>query len=189
MLALRLGAVDEFPFLDRPRPEAVSDGYKTLFELGAIDEDRQLTEIGMQLSRMPIDPRVGRMILAADSEGCLHEMLIIAAALEVQDPRDRPVDKKTQADEAHSTFAHEESDFLTYLTMWDFYHGLREKLSRLTTWRLNPQSTTRSTTATKSFEKCDVVLFPPKTPGRKKPHIAPCYTDVHITTRQLVAYD
>ena len=130
MLALRLGAVDEFPFLDPPRPEAISDGYKTLFELGAIDEHRKLTDIGQKLSRLPIDPRVGRMILAGDAEGCLHEMLIIASALEVQDPRDRPIEKKQQADEAHSKFANEESDFLTYLNLWDFYHGLREKLSR-----------------------------------------------------------
>lgn len=130
MLSLRLGAVDAFPFLDPPRPEAISDGYKTLFELGAIDEHRTLTDVGRRLSRLPIDPRVGRMILAGDSEDCLHEVLIIAAALEVQDPRDRPIEKRKQADEAHSKFAHDESDFLTYLKLWDFYHGLREKLSR-----------------------------------------------------------
>ena len=130
MLSVHLGAVDDFPFLDPPRPEAITDGYKTLYELGAIDEYRKLTDIGRRLSRLPIDPRVGRMILAGDAEGCLSEMLIIAAALEVQDPRDRPVEKKKQADEAHAKFAHEESDFLTYLQLWDFHHALREKLSR-----------------------------------------------------------
>jgi ATP-dependent helicase HrpA len=129
MLSLRLGSVDEFPFLDPPRPEAVNDGYKTLFELGAIDDRRQLTGIGKQLSRLPIDPRIGRMILAASEEGCLHAMLIIAAALELQDPRDRPVEKQKQADEKHAHFAHEESDFLSYLKLWDFYHGVRQKLS------------------------------------------------------------
>ncbi|MBI2477259.1 MAG: ATP-dependent RNA helicase HrpA, partial [Planctomycetia bacterium] len=130
MLSLRLGTVDEFPFLDPPRTDAINDGYKTLFELGAVDERRRLTEIGKRLGRLPIDPRLGRMILAADQGGCLHEMLIIASALEVQDPRDRPVEKQKHADEAHSKFAHEESDFLTYLNLWDFYHNLRDKLSR-----------------------------------------------------------
>ncbi|MBC8356089.1 MAG: ATP-dependent RNA helicase HrpA [Planctomycetes bacterium] len=130
MLSLRLGAVDEFPFLDPPRTDAINDGYKTLFELGAVDDRRRLTEIGKALSRLPIDPRIGRMILAADHEGCLNEMLVIASALEVQDARDRPVEKQKQADEAHSKFSHEDSDFLTYLTLWDFYHNLREKLSR-----------------------------------------------------------
>ncbi len=130
MLSLRLGSVDEFPFLDPPRTDAINDGYKTLFELGAVDDRRRLTEIGKGLGRLPIDPRLGRMILAADQEGCLHEMLIIASALEVQDVRDRPIEKQKHADEAHSKFVHEESDFLTYLNLWDFYHNLRDKLSR-----------------------------------------------------------
>ncbi len=130
MLALRLGAVDQFPFLDPPRTDAINDGYKTLFELGAVDAHRRLTDVGKQLSRLPIDPRIGRMIVAADQESCLHEMLIIAAALEVQDVRDRPVEKQKQADEAHAKFAHDDSDFLTLLNLWDFFHGLRDKLSR-----------------------------------------------------------
>lgn len=130
MLSLRLGTVDEFPFLDPPRMDAINDGYRTLFELGAVDDRRRLTDVGRALSRLPIDPRIGRMILAADQEGCLHEMLIIASAIEVQDPRDRPVEKQKHADEAHSKFTHEDSDFLTYLNLWDFYHNLREKLSR-----------------------------------------------------------
>ena len=130
MLSLSLGTVDEFPFLDPPRTDAINDGYKTLFELGAVDDHRRLTEIGKKLGRLPIDPRLGRMILAADQEGCLHEMLIIASALEVQDPRDRPIEKQKHADEAHAKFAHEDSDFLTYLNLWDFYHNLRDKHSR-----------------------------------------------------------
>ncbi len=130
MLSLRLGAVDRFPFLDPPRTDAVNDGYKTLFELGAVDAHRRLTDVGKQLSRFPIDPRIARMIVAADQENCLAEMLIIAAALEVQDVRDRPVEKRKQADEAHARFTHEDSDFLTLLNLWDFFHGLREKLSR-----------------------------------------------------------
>lgn len=129
-VALKLGQIEEFPFLDPPKPTAIRDGFKTLFELGAIDEKNQLTEIGRKLSRFPTDPRVGRMVLAAQDENCLREVLIIAAALEVQDPRERPVDKQQAADECHAEFAHEESDFLGYLKLWDFYEGLKTKLSR-----------------------------------------------------------
>ena len=130
MKALRLGELEDFPFIDPPRPEAVRDGYHTLFELGAIDEQQELTEFGRRLSRLPVDPRIGRMILAGGEEGCLHEILIIAAALEVQDPRERPQDKQQAADEAHAQFADEQSDFLGYLKLWDFYHGLKATLSR-----------------------------------------------------------
>jgi len=128
--ALRLGAIEEFPFLDPPRADAIRDGYKTLFELGAIDEGRELTDLGRRLARLPVDPRIGRMILAAADERCMSDVLIIAAALEVQDPRLRPVDKQQAADECHAQFADDSSDFLGYLTLWDFYHGLRAKLSR-----------------------------------------------------------
>ncbi len=128
--ALRLGAIEEFPFLDPPRADAIRDGYKTLFELGAIDEGRELTDLGRRLVRLPVDPRIGRMVLAAAEERCMSEVLVIAAALEVQDPRLRPVDKQQAADECHVQFADESSDFLAYLNLWDFYHGLRAKLSR-----------------------------------------------------------
>lgn len=130
MIALKLGSIVEFPFLDPPRPTTVREGYQTLFELGAIDERDQLTDIGRKLGPLPVDPRVGRMILAAVEENCLREVLIIAAALEVQDPRERPVDKQKAADEAHEQFADEESDFLSYLKLWDYYEGLKSKLSR-----------------------------------------------------------
>lgn len=92
---LKLGKLEEFPLLDPPRPEAIREGIRTLFELGALDEKQQLTDIGQQLGRFPVDPRVGRMILAADENGVLPEVLPIAAALEIQDPRDRPPEKKT----------------------------------------------------------------------------------------------
>ena len=128
--ALKLGPIEEFPFLDPPRAEAIRDGYKTLFELGALDDGDRLTEIGWQLSRLPVDPRIGRMILAAQEENCLAEVLVIAAALELQDPRERPLEKQQAADEAHAQFADPESDFLSYLKLWDFYHHLKEKLSR-----------------------------------------------------------
>jgi ATP-dependent helicase HrpA len=128
--ALKLGPVDEFPFLDPPRPETIRDGYKTLFEIGAVDERRELTEIGRVLSRLPLDPRIGRVVLAGDEENCLEEILIIAAALENQDPRERPYEKRQAADEAHTKFVDERSDFLSFLKLWDFYHQLKERLSR-----------------------------------------------------------
>ena len=128
--ALRLGPIERFPFLDPPKPEAVRDGYRTLVELGALDAKGELTEIGRQLSRLPIDPRFGRMILAAAEEGCLHEVLIIAAALAVQDPRERPLEKQEAADACHALRADEQSDFVGYLKLWDFYHKLKAELSR-----------------------------------------------------------
>lgn len=128
--SLDFGEIEEFPFLDPPRTEMVRDGYKTLFELGAIDERNQLTELGRKLSRLPVDPRIARMILAGHDESCLNEVLIIAAGLETQDPRERPLDKQQAADEAHAKFAHEDSDFLGYLKLWDFYQGLKGQLSR-----------------------------------------------------------
>ena len=130
MKAHRLGEIERFPFLDPPRRDVIRDGYKTLFEIGALDDRQNLTELGRRLARLPADPRIGRIILAASEENCLNEILIIASALEVQDPRLRPVDHEQAADEAHREFQHEGSDFLTYLKLWDFYHGLKEKLSR-----------------------------------------------------------
>ncbi|QDU06974.1 ATP-dependent RNA helicase HrpA [Gimesia aquarii] len=129
-LTMKLGAIEEFPFIDPPKPVAIRDGYNTLFELGAIDSHYRLTDIGRQLSRLPVDPRIARMILAAHDENCLHEILIIAAALELQDPRERPIDKQQAADEAHLPFRDPDSDFLSYLKLWDFYHKLKEDLSQ-----------------------------------------------------------
>ena len=129
-LAFDLGPIDEFPFLDPPRPEAIRDGYKTLFELGAVSDERKLTPLGQRLAKLPVDPRIGRMILAADQERSLADVLIIAAALETQDPRDRPADKQQAADEAHAKFADADSDFVGYLKLWDFVHHLKETLGR-----------------------------------------------------------
>jgi ATP-dependent helicase HrpA len=129
-MALRLGEIEDFPFLDAPRPEAIRDAYRTLFELGAIDDARQLTNLGRQLSRLPVDPRIGRIILAGVHENCLHEILIIAAVLELQDPRERPSDQQEAADQAHAHFADEQSDFISFLKLWDFYHELKSRLSR-----------------------------------------------------------
>lgn len=129
MKALSLGRIEDFPFLEPPSPGAVRSGLKTLFELNAIDDQEQLTSIGISMSKLPVDPRIGRMILAAADEQSLEELLIIASALEQRDPRDRPLDKQQAADTAHQIFKHERSDFLSLLKIWDFYTDLEEKLS------------------------------------------------------------
>ncbi|MDA7859092.1 ATP-dependent RNA helicase HrpA [Mariniblastus sp.] len=117
-------------FLIPPRSEAIRDGFKTLFELGAVNERRQLTPLGKSLARMPVDPRIGRMIFAADDENCLSEILIIAAALELQDPRVRPPERRQAADTQHEKFRNEKSDFLSLLKLWDYFHQLKGDLSR-----------------------------------------------------------
>ena len=128
--ALRLGDVAKFPFIDPPRRAAIEDGYKTLFELGAVDEENKLTEIGKTLSKLPLDPRIGRMLLAAEKENALREVLVIASALEILDPRERPREKQEAADLKHAPFQDENSDFLSYLKLWDFWRDLKLKLSK-----------------------------------------------------------
>jgi ATP-dependent helicase HrpA len=128
--SLGFGRIEDFPFMDPPRPESVRDGYRTLFELGAIDERQELTALGRSLARLPVDPRIGRMILASMDEGCLEPILVIASALSVQDPRDRPAGREQAADESHARWADEKSDFLAYLKLWDFYHELKQQLTR-----------------------------------------------------------
>lgn len=122
MNALGLGEVADFPFIDPPDSRLIADGFKLLFELEAVDERRRITELGRQLARLPIDPRLGRMILAAPREGCLREVLIIASALTIQDPRERPLDQQQAADERHRRFRDERSDFQTLLNLWHYYH-------------------------------------------------------------------
>src|SRR5665647_1527204 len=130
MAALRLGDVAEFPFIEAPSSRLINDGYQLLQELGAVDAKRELTEVGNQLARLPLDPRVGRMILAAKKENCLAEILIIGSALAIQDPRERPMDKREAADQAHAKFADERSDFMCYLKLWTFYgEALKHKKS------------------------------------------------------------
>jgi ATP-dependent helicase HrpA len=130
MKALRLGEVQSFPFVEPPDYRLIKDGYQTLHELGAINDRNELTDIGRLLAKLPIDPRIGRMILAGDRENCIDEMLIIASALSIQDPRERPHEKAPQADLAHEKFRDDHSDFLGYLKLWDFWHEQREKLSK-----------------------------------------------------------
>ena len=133
MTSLRLGDVAEFPFVEPPDYRMIKDGYHTLQELGAIDERNALTSLGRELAKLPVDPRIGRMILAARDENCLEEVLIIAAALSVQDPRERPMDKQEMADIAHGPFRDENSDFVSYLKLWKWYH---EKVAHLSTSKL-----------------------------------------------------
>ena len=121
MKSLKLGDVEQFPFIEPPLGRAIADGYQLLQELGAVDEARELTVLGRQLAKMPLDPRVGRMMLAGRDHDCLSEMLIVAAALSVQDPRDRPAEAQAAADNAHKKFADEKSEFLSYLKMWKWF--------------------------------------------------------------------
>ncbi|GAB3628471.1 ATP-dependent RNA helicase HrpA [Pandoraea terrae] len=121
MQALRLAKVEEFPFIEPPPPRAIADGYQLLGELGAVDEVNRLTPLGRELARLPLDPRVGRMILAARDQQALREVLIIASALAVQDPRDRPQEAQDAADNAHRKFADEKSEFLAWLKIWKWF--------------------------------------------------------------------
>ena len=124
MKSLKIGAVENFPFLDPPLPRMVADGYQLLSELGAVDEANALTGIGWRMAKFPIDPKIARMILAAKEENCLSEVLIIASALSVQDPRERPFEQREAADRAHQRFQDERSDFLGYLKLWEFFDEL-----------------------------------------------------------------
>jgi len=121
MKSLHLGEIEDFPFLDPPLPKAISDGYGLLSELGAVDDANALTETGRQLARLPLDPCIARMILAAKAEGSLAEVLIIAAVLSLQDPRERPMERAGAADAAQLKFDDEKSDFLAWLKLWKFY--------------------------------------------------------------------
>jgi ATP-dependent helicase HrpA len=121
MKALHLTDVETFPFVESPQGRAIADGYQLLQELGAVDDANALTPMGRKLAKLPLDPRVGRMILAAVDNTCLTEMLIIASALSVQDPRDRPMEYQQQADEKHKKFADEKSEFLSYVKIWRWF--------------------------------------------------------------------
>jgi ATP-dependent helicase HrpA len=120
MKALGLGDVRAFPFVEPPPARAIADGYDLLAELNAVDDNNALTAIGRELARLPLDPRIGRMLLAARDQQALREVLVIAAALSVQDPRERPLDAQQAADQAHRRFADERSDFLSLLKLWEF---------------------------------------------------------------------
>jgi len=124
MKSLKIGDVEQFPFIQPPAARMIADGYQLLAELGALNEQKGLTSIGSQLAKLPIDPKIARMIIAAKQENCLTEVLIIASALSLQDPRDRPFEHQQAADQAHQPFRDDRSDFIGYLKLWDFYNEL-----------------------------------------------------------------
>jgi ATP-dependent helicase HrpA len=130
MLQLKLGDISDFPFVDPPDSRFISDGFKLLEELGAVDNRRRLTPVGRQLARLPVDPRIGRMVIEAAQFDALREVLIIASALSVQDPRERPHDRRQAADEKHRQYADEDSDFITLLNLWHLYEEQRAELSQ-----------------------------------------------------------
>src|SRR4051812_947601 len=129
MAALRLGDVEDFPFLDPPDRRQIRDGIALLQELGALDPDAQLTPVGRRLAQLPLDPRLARMVLEAGRLGCATEVIVIAAALSIQDPRERPTDKESEADAAHARFAGEGSDFLALLRLWEYLSERQRELS------------------------------------------------------------
>ncbi|MFZ9853809.1 MAG: ATP-dependent RNA helicase HrpA [Limisphaerales bacterium] len=134
MKAFRLGEIETFPFLNPPPASAISGGYSLLVELGALDDTHALTPLGWDLARLPIDPTLGRMVLQARREGSVRELLVIAAGLSIQDPRERPSDREAAADAAHRRHAHPASDFLSLLNLWHFvqdgWSGLRTQGQR-----------------------------------------------------------
>lgn len=134
MLHLGVGDIRRFPFVDPPENKQIKDGFKLLEELQAVNAQDQMTPLGRQLASLPLDPKLGRMVLAAHQLGCLKEMLVIAAALTMQDPRERPAEKQQAADEKHRRFWHEQSDFMAYLSLWDYAEEQRQNLSQ-NQWR------------------------------------------------------
>lgn len=133
MAALQLGAppgyVENFPFLDPPDRRSIRDGVQLLQELGAFDRDGAITDLGRRLARLPVDPRLGRMILQAQTEGCVPQVLVLAAALTIPDPRERPADREEAARQRHARFADENSDFMSYLNLWNYLREQRRELS------------------------------------------------------------
>ncbi|MFI7150632.1 ATP-dependent RNA helicase HrpA [Nonomuraea sp. NPDC050022] len=129
MTSIGLGDIEAFPFVEPPDRRQVRDGVSLLHELGAFDGQGGITGIGRKLAGLPVDPRLGRMVLEAEKNGCLREVMVIAAALSIQDPRERPVDKQQQADEKHRRFADPESDFLSYLNLWNHLRDKQRELS------------------------------------------------------------
>jgi ATP-dependent helicase HrpA len=128
MIAFRLGEIETFPFVNPPAPAAISGGYLLLQELGALDAGKQLTRLGEDLARLPIDPTLGRMLLQSQGEHATRELLIIASGLSIQDPRERPLEQREAADAAHRRHADPRSDFLSLLKLWDGVHGQWETL-------------------------------------------------------------
>ncbi|WMJ70213.1 ATP-dependent RNA helicase HrpA [Stenotrophomonas sp. 24(2023)] len=136
MLQLGLGRIEDFPFLEAPDERAIADGWQQLAELGAIDSERRMTAVGKQMARLPVDVKLARMLVAAQAAGCLRPMLVIAAFLGIQDPRERPPEARGAADSAHAQFADGRSEFVGVLRLWDGYRQAHEDLtqSKLRDW-------------------------------------------------------
>jgi len=130
MLQLRMGDIHKFPFIDPPDHRMISDGFKLLEELHAVNAKNQITHLGRQLASLPLDPRLARMVISAQEQNCLRELLIIVSALSVQDPRERPVEKQQAADQMHRRFWSEHSDFIAYVSLWDYVETQRQELSQ-----------------------------------------------------------
>jgi ATP-dependent helicase HrpA len=130
MSALRLGDPEDFPFVEAPDKRMIRDGFKLLFELGGVNDNHRITKIGQQLSRLPIDPRLARMLIEAERNGALREVSIIVSALSIQDPRERPMDKQQASDEKHNRFKDTDSDFLSILKLWEYYQEKQAELSQ-----------------------------------------------------------
>jgi len=129
MISLKLGDIEDFPFIEPPEDKMIRDGKTVLHEVNALDKAGKLTEVGKQLAKFPTDPKLARMLIAAAHEHCLTEVAIIVAALSVQDPREKPADKMAQADQKHAAFRHPESDFLTLVNVWNIYEDKKKHLS------------------------------------------------------------
>ncbi|MFF5207078.1 ATP-dependent RNA helicase HrpA [Streptosporangium sp. NPDC000396] len=129
MTSIGLGDIGAFPFVEPPDQRQVKDGYDLLQELGAFDQAKQMTPLGRKLAGLPVDPRLARMVLEADHNGCVREVMVIAAALSIQDPRERPADKQQAADDKHRRFADKESDFISYLNLWEYLQEQQKELS------------------------------------------------------------
>ncbi|WP_299494467.1 ATP-dependent RNA helicase HrpA [uncultured Shewanella sp.] len=132
MLAIGLGDIEHFPFIQAPDPRYIRDGFLLLEELEAVHKQSQglkLTPLGKQLAHIPVDPRLARMVIEANKNDCLHEVLVIASALSIQDPRERPIDKQQAADQAHQRFINNESDFISWLNLWDFIKTSQQEYS------------------------------------------------------------
>jgi ATP-dependent helicase HrpA len=144
MKSLHLGDVAQFPFIEAPSGRAIADGYQLLGELGAVDEANELTPMGQELSRLPLDPRVGRMILEARDRQALDEVLVIASALSVQDVRDRPLEAQQQADQAHAKFDDDKSEFSGYLKLWKWINEARGGAPSLPSARAQKEAATKA---------------------------------------------
>ncbi|KAA0105635.1 ATP-dependent RNA helicase HrpA [Mycolicibacterium sp. P1-5] len=129
MAALQLGDIENFPFLDPPEQRSIRDGVQLLQELGAFDATGVITDIGRRLAQLPVDPRLARMIVQADTEGCVREVLVLAAALSIPDPRERPSDREEAARQKHARFADEHSDFISFLNLWRYLREERKTRS------------------------------------------------------------